>query len=152
MASSSDQDDGGLFAAINVTPLVDIMLVLLVAVMVAAPLIVSNPSIKVALPRAATAEETKASPLILSMTRQPGGSYKLFENGKETDEAGIRTRVPRLVKSDPELQAVIAADRGIPYGDVMHIVDLVRALGVTKFALNAESGGGPNAGGLSPGS
>jgi biopolymer transport protein ExbD len=146
--AAADHDDGGLFANINVTPLVDITLVLLVTFMVAAPLIVSNPSIKVALPRAATAEETKASPLILSMERAPGG-YKLYENGKETDEATIRSRVPGLVKKDPDLQAVIAADRGIPYGDVMHVVDLVRELGVTKFALNADGAAPGNPGGPS---
>jgi biopolymer transport protein ExbD len=140
MGGGSERDEGGLFACINVTPLVDITLVLLVVFMVAAPLIVASPSIKVALPRAVTADATKASTLVLSMARAPTGGYKMFSNGRETDEAGIRAQVPRLVNSDPELQAVIAADRGIPYGDVMHVVDLVRALGVSKFALDTDSG------------
>jgi biopolymer transport protein TolR len=139
MASGADRDDG-LFATINVTPLVDITLVLLVVFMVAAPLIVATPSIKMALPKAVTAEATQKSPLVLSMQRESAGGYKLFNNGHETNEAGIRALVPGLVKSDPELQAVIAADRGIPYGDVMHVVDVVRELGVTKFALNADTG------------
>ena len=139
MASSADRDEG-LFATINVTPLVDITLVLLVVFMVAAPLIVSNPSIKMALPKAVTAETTKPSTLVLSMQREGAAGYKLFNNGHETSEAGIRAMVPGLVKGDPELQAIIAADRGIPYGDVMHLVDVVRELGVTKFALNADTG------------
>ena len=139
MAAHTDSDDG-LFANINVTPLVDITLVLLVVFMVAAPLIVASPSIKVALPKAVTAEATKPSTLVLSMQREGANGYKLFEDGKQTDEASIRARVPALVKNDPDLQAVIAADRGIPYGDVMHVVDVVRALGVTKFALDADSG------------
>jgi biopolymer transport protein ExbD len=139
MAAASESDDG-LFATINVTPLVDIMLVLLVVFMVAAPLIVSSPSIKVALPKAVTAEATKPSTLVLSMQRQASGGFKLFNDGHETDEAGIRALVPKLVKGDPDLQAVIAADKGIANGDVMHLVDVVRELGVTKFALNAESG------------
>ncbi len=60
-AGGPNHDDGcgGMFAAINVTPMVDVTLVLLVIFMVAAPLIVANPSIKVALPKAATADETK---------------------------------------------------------------------------------------------
>jgi biopolymer transport protein ExbD len=141
MASSRSDGDEGLFAAINVTPLVDITLVLLIIFMVAAPLIVTSPSIKVALPQAVTAEATKASTLVLSLQREPSGSgYKLFSNGKETDERSIRAAVPGMVKNNPELQAVIAADKGIAYGDVMHIVDVVRELGVTKFALNAETG------------
>jgi biopolymer transport protein ExbD len=138
MAAASNDDDG-LFANINVTPLVDITLVLLVVFMVAAPIMVANNSIKVALPKAATADATKASTLVVSMARTPDG-YKLYEGGKETTEASIRQKVPSLVKTDPELQAIIAADRGIPYGDVMHVVDLVRELGVSKFALNSESG------------
>jgi biopolymer transport protein ExbD len=138
--AAAHRDDDALFAHINVTPLVDITLVLLVIFMVAAPLIVSRPSIKVALPKAVTAESTPASKLVLSLSRQPSGGYKLYQDGHETDERSIRASVPGLVKRDPDLQAIIAADRGIAYGDVMHVVDVVRELGVTKFALNAESG------------
>ena len=61
LAESTRRRDEGLFAAINVTPLVDITLVLLIVFMVAAPLIVETPSIKVALPKAVTAEATKAT-------------------------------------------------------------------------------------------
>ena len=140
MAGGSERDDGGLFATINVTPLVDITLVLLVVFMVAAPLIVSSPAIKMALPKAVTAEASKPSTLVLSLTREPAGGYKLYGNGRPTDEAGIRALVPGLVRTDPDLQAIIAADRGIAYGDVMHLVDVIRALWVTRFALNADSG------------
>jgi biopolymer transport protein ExbD len=140
MASGGSDREDSLFASINVTPLVDITLVLLVIFMVAAPLIVSHPAIKVALPKAVTAEAAQASKLVLSLTREPAGGYKLFNNGKETDEPGIRAVVPGLIQKDPELQAIIAADRGIAYGDVMHVVDVVRALGVTKFSLNADTG------------
>lgn len=128
-----------MFCGINVTPLVDITLVLLVIFMVAAPLIVAGPSIKVALPKAATADETKPSTLALTLERQPAGGYKLYNNGRLTDEAAVRALVPGLVRSEPALQAIIAADRGIAYGDVMHIVDVVKALGVTRFALNTQA-------------
>jgi biopolymer transport protein ExbD len=138
--AASGPEDGGCFSAINVTPLVDITLVLLVIFMVAAPLIVASPSIKVELPKAATADETKHSTLALTLERQPAGGYKLYENGRATDEAAVRALVPGLVKSEPALQAIIAADRGIAYGDVMHVVDLVKALGVTRFALNTQAG------------
>jgi biopolymer transport protein ExbD len=141
MGSAADRDESsGMFSSINVTPLVDITLVLLVIFMVAAPLIVSSPSIKVALPKAATGDDTKPSTLALTMARQPSGGYQLFHDGRPTDEAGVRALVPGLLKSEPALQAIIAADRGIPYGDVMHVVDVVKALGVTHFALNTQSG------------
>jgi biopolymer transport protein ExbD len=140
MAAATDREESGMFASINVTPLVDITLVLLIIFMVAAPLIVANPSIKVALPRAATGDDTPKSTLALTMARQPAGGYKLFTNGHETDEGAMRAVVAGLVKGQPELQAVIAADRGIAYGDVMHVVDVVKALGVSRFALNTEAG------------
>ena len=138
--AASGPKDGGCFSAINVTPLVDITLVLLIIFMVAAPLIVSNPSIKVDLPRAASADETKKSTLSLAMQPDPAHGYRLFANGKESDEPGVRALIGGMVAKDPELQAVIAADRRIPYGDVMHVVDLVKGLGVSRFALNTEAG------------
>jgi biopolymer transport protein ExbD len=139
MAGGAEKEDGGMFASINVTPLVDITLVLLIIFMVAAPLIVANPSIKVALPKATTGDETQKSTLAVTMERQGPAGYKLFTNGRETDEGAMRNAVAALVKTDPELQAVIAADRGIAYGDVMHVVDVVKALGVSRFALNTQA-------------
>ena len=136
--SSGDQDITG----INVTPLVDITLVLLIVFMVAAPLIVAAPSIKVALPKAATGDETPASTLALTLQREPAAASgcALFVNGKKTDETAVRPLVAGLVAHNPALQAVIAADRSIPYGDVMRIVDTIKGMGVSRFALNTEAG------------
>jgi len=139
MAGGADKEDGGMFASINVTPLVDITLVLLIIFMVAAPLIVANPSIKVALPKATTGDETQKSTLALTLERQNPSGYKLYTNGKATDEGAMRTAVAAAVKNEPQLQAVIAADRGIAYGDVMHVVDVIKALGVSRFALNTQA-------------
>ena len=133
-------DGGGCFADINVTPLVDITLVLLIIFMVAAPLIVSNPSIKVDLPKAATADETPRSPIALTLQPDPTRGYRLYANGKETDEEKARTLIAGLVGRDPQVQAIIAADKRIAYGDVMHVVDLVKSVGVAKFALDTEAG------------
>jgi biopolymer transport protein ExbD len=133
-------DGGGCFADINVTPLVDITLVLLIIFMVAAPLIVSSPSIKVDLPKAATADETQRSPIALTLQPDATKGYRLFANGKETDETKARTLIAGLVGHDPQVQAIIAADKRIAYGDVMHVVDLVKSLGVAKFALDTEAG------------
>jgi biopolymer transport protein ExbD len=92
------------------------------------------------LPKAATADETQRSPLALTMQSDPaGGNHRLFANGRPTDEAGVRTLIPGLVAKDPELQAIVSADRGIDYGDVMHLVDVIKSLGVSKFALSTEA-------------
>lgn len=140
MAATSPKggDDGAVISDINVTPLVDVTLVLLIIMMVAAPILANTPSIKVDLPRAATGDETQKSTLALTLSSQPAGGYALFANGEPTTDAALRTRLPALVKQSPELQVIIAADQRIAYGDVVHIVDLVKALGVHKFALNTD--------------
>ncbi len=138
MASGQAQDDSGLFSDINVTPLVDITLVLLIIFMVAAPLIVNNPSIKVELPRAVTGDQTPKATLALTLQRDPSGGYQLYANGEKNDERGVRELIPNLLAKDRDLQAIIAADKGIAYGDVMHVVDVVKALGVHRFALETE--------------
>ena len=127
-----------MIADINVTPLVDITLVLLIIFMVTAPMIVNNPSIKVELPKAATGDETLKSTLALTLSRDPLGRYKLYANGEKTDEPAVKAMIPDMLPKNEDLQAIIAADRGIAYGDVVHIVDLVKSLGVHKFALNTQ--------------
>lgn len=138
-AMPSGDDDGGIISDINVTPLVDIVLVLLIIFMVAAPMIVNNPSIKVQLPKAATGDETLKSTLALTLQRLEAGGYDLYRNGEKVEEAQLRTEIPELLKQNKDLQAIIAADRGIAYGDVIHVVDLVKSLGVVKFALNTDA-------------
>ena len=131
-------DDGAVISEINVTPLVDVTLILLIIMMVAAPILANTPSIKVALPRAATGDDTQKSPLALTLSAQPAGGYSLFANGEPITDAALRARLPALVRENPDLQVIIAADQRIAYGDVVHIVDLVQALGVHKFALNTD--------------
>jgi biopolymer transport protein TolR len=136
-----EDDEGGPSAItdINVTPLVDVTLVLLIIFMVTAPMIANNPSIKVELPKAATGDETLKSTLALTLSRDPSsGAVVLYANGEKTDEPAVKTMIPDMLSKNKDLQAIIAADRGISYGDVVHIVDLVKSLGVHKFALNTD--------------
>ena len=139
MAGGAYADEGGdaLISDINVTPLVDIVLVLLIVFMITVPSIVNNPSIKVDLPKASNSDDTLKSTLALTLQRTPAG-YDLFLNGEKTDEPKLKALIPGMVKENKNLQTIIAADKGISYGDVIHIVDLVKSLGVTKFALNTD--------------
>jgi len=138
--SGGDEDGGGMIADINVTPLVDITLVLLIIMMVAAPMIANNPSIKVELPKAASGDETQKTTLSLTLTKKASGEggFDLFLNGEKVDEPKARVVITDLVGKNKDIQAVIAGDKGIAYGDVMHIVDLVKTLGVTKFAMATD--------------
>ena len=135
-----DDDGPGMIADINVTPLVDITLVLLIIMMVAAPITANNPSIKVELPKAASSDETQKSTLSLTLSKKQGGQagFDLYVNGDKMDETKARGIISDLVGKNKDIQAVIAGDKGIAYGDVMHIVDLVKVLGVTKFAMATD--------------
>jgi biopolymer transport protein TolR len=138
-AYEDDEGGGGMIADINVTPLVDITLVLLIIMMVAAPLIVNNPSIKVELPKASTGDETQKS--TISLTLRKDGT--LFYGEEQLTEAVATERIKAETARSKEVQAIIAADKGVPYGNVMHLIDLVKSLGVTKFALNIDATPGP---------
>jgi biopolymer transport protein ExbD len=133
MAGGGSRGDDDMITDINVTPLVDIMLVLLIIFMLTANLIVA-PSIKVDLPSAATGEGVEPSTLALTMTKE----NKLFLNGKESTEAEVRLFVPAELQKKADLQAIIAADKEVSHGQVVHLIDLVRQLGISKFALNIE--------------
>ena len=124
-AAGPDLGDDEIIAGINVTPLVDIVLVLLIIFMVTTTYIV-NPSIKVDLPKAATAEET--TPSTVSVVVTSDGS----------DERALDGEVRKRVATKPDLQVIIAADAMARHGQVIHVVDLVKAAGVTRFAINTQ--------------
>lgn len=141
MAGGTDaypnEDEGGrMITEINVTPLVDIVLVLLIVFMVTTTYIV-NPSLKVDLPKAASGSETQKSSLALSLDK--GG--KLFLNGEAADETSVKAFIAAELPKNAELQAVIAADKSVPHGDVVHVIDVVKRAGVKKFAINVEAAG-----------
>ena len=129
-----DEDAGRMITDINVTPLVDIVLVLLIIFMVTTSYIV-NPSIKVDLPKAATGSDQVKTTLGLTLTKD--GS--LYLNGDKTDDAGLQRYIATELPKNPDLQAVIAADKVVPHGSVVHVIDLVKRAGVRKFAINVEA-------------
>jgi biopolymer transport protein ExbD len=139
MGASAPRDDDGPICAINVTPMVDLVLVLMIIFMVAAPLLSKASSIPVNLPKAVAAETTPASPLTLTLARSGAGAPQLYVDGKPSDEAAVRHLIPTLVAKNQDLQAIINADEGVDYGRVIRLVDLVKSLGVSKFALSTET-------------
>jgi biopolymer transport protein TolR len=126
-------DSDGMITDINVTPLVDIILVLLIVFMLTANLI-QKQAIEMELPKAATGETTQPTVLAISL----GRDGVLYLNGKQTDEAGLRAYLPDVAKKDSKAQAIIAADKAVAHGQVIHLIDLVRQAGIFKFALNID--------------
>src|SRR5436190_22941551 len=129
-----DEDAGRMITDINVTPLVDIVLVMLIIFMVTTSYIV-NPSIKVDLPKAATGSDQVKTTLGLTLTKD--GS--LYLNGDKTDDGGLQRYIAAELPKNADLQAVIAADKVVPHGNVVHVIDLVKRSGVRKFAINVEA-------------
>ncbi len=132
-ASGGGGDDEDGIYGINVTPLVDIMLVLLIIFMVASTYIV-KPSIEVDLPKAASGGETLDT--TLSLVLKADGA--LFMNGEPSDEAKVAARCREVGAKDKEAQAIIAADGGTKHELVVRLIDLVKSNGVTRFAINIE--------------
>ncbi len=129
LQDSGDEEITG----INVTPLVDVVLVLLIIFMVTANFIVRE-TMEVDLPKAANAGETVQGLLAVVMDRQG----RLFLDGEEVSEAQLRAKVAESVKRDAETRAILSADQALPYGEVMHLIDVVKGEGVSRFALNIE--------------
>jgi biopolymer transport protein ExbD len=130
-----DDDPGRMIVDINVTPLVDITLVLLIIFMVTASYIVS-PAIKVDLPKAASgSDQTKTT---LALTIQKDGS--MYLNGERSSDAAVAKYITDELPKNPDLQAIIAADRVVPHGEVVHVIDLVKRAGVHRFAINVDPG------------
>lgn len=136
-------DDAALISEINVTPLVDVMLCLLVIFMVTTSYVVAD-SLKVDLPEAATGDATEPSVVMITFTvEKDTGVRQLYLNGEKADENALRAHI-RKVKAEgkKDVQAVIAADKIASHGEVIHIIDLVKQEGILKFALNIDSGAG----------
>jgi len=123
----------GIIAEINVTPLVDIMLVLLIIFMLTANLIAKQ-AIEVELPRAS--QSTSLNPTTLAITLTRDGS--LFLNGKPTTPVGLREAVQDSVAKDPKTQAIISGDKSVSHGRVVWVLDVVKSLGVASFAIQID--------------
>jgi biopolymer transport protein TolR len=133
--TSYEDDDGGSGAIvdINVTPLVDIVLVLLIIFMVTAKLIAGR-AITVESPKT-VAGESVPSTLQVTIDRQS----KLYVNGAPVEGTpAVDAFVRRAVRDNPEVQVVITADVKVPHGEVMQIIDLVKGANVKRFGLTTE--------------
>ena len=139
MAGGANEDDDEI-TGINVTPLVDIVLVLLIIFMVTANFIVRE-TVEVDLPRAANGGETVQGLVNVVLDKQG----KLFFDGAEVGEDELRRKVAQALEKDKETRAIISADQSLPYGRVMRLIDVVKGQGIAKFALNIEKDVGPAA-------
>ncbi|MCD6496710.1 MAG: biopolymer transporter ExbD [Deltaproteobacteria bacterium] len=129
----SIKDDDDIMAGINVTPLVDITLVLLIIFMVTATFM-KDPVVPIELPRAATAQEAQVKNFALVLDAKG----KLYVNGHPSSLADAAKKLKAAHRADPSVQAIIAADGEVRHKQVIRVIDLVRRCGIVKFAVNVQ--------------
>jgi TolR protein len=124
-------------AEINVTPMVDVMLVLLVIFMVAAPLLTVG--VPINLPKSSAAQVTEPQqPLVVSINKD--GETFIGDDKVTGDD--LKTQLGRLASQDPTRIVYVRGDRGIEYGTLMDLLSEVNTAGFAKVSLLADAAGG----------
>ena len=128
------EDDGGIISEINITPMVDIMLVLLIIFMVTAPAMFT-PGIELEMPEAKTAEVVAQQEMGLLIDRDGG----LYLNGKLIDYTQLETNINELLTDGKEPVVLVGADQLTPHKYVVQALDFLRDKGVFKFAIQTQA-------------
>jgi len=123
----------GIVAEINVTPLVDIMLVLLIIFMLTAHLI-ARQAIEVDLPAASQSTAAQGTMLTVTLTREGA----LYVDGAPSTPDGLRAAVRAAIAKDPKAQAMIVGDKAVSHGRVVWVLDTIKSLGISSFAIQID--------------
>lgn len=136
MGAPKGTEEGALISEINITPMVDVMLVLLIIFMVTAPAMFM-PAIDLEMPEAATAENQDSQEFGVLVDR----SGQWYLNGKPTTKDGLVAAVEKARANNQDPVVLVGADRKVPYEQIMELLDFLRENGVFKFALNTVQPG-----------
>ncbi len=130
MAMNSGSRDESAMAEINVTPLVDVMLVLLIIFMVTAPALLRGVPVNLPETRAAQLPREKKS-LVLTITS--GGKIYLGET--EIPKTNLKQKISAILAQREDKEVYVRSDRRVPYGDVVRLLGDLKAAGVDKVGL-----------------
>jgi biopolymer transport protein TolR len=119
---------------INMTPLIDVMLVLLVIFIITAPLMTS--SLKLDLPRTDSATPTSAPAFIALAINADGG---LFFGDEPLARDALAQRVAAAAKANPQLEVQLRADQKVPYGNVAELIALIQQAGLNRIGFVTEA-------------
>ena len=133
MAMGSNKNDDGVISDINITPMVDVILVLLVIFMVTANFL-KKESININLPKVAKADANIKESTQIALTKDG----KFFIEGKSITEEDLVTSMSREAKLRPNMRVTLAADENLSYGSVSKLMGVLRRCGVTKIALSVK--------------
>ncbi len=131
--SFGDEDDGGVMSDINVTPLVDVVLVLLIVFMITVPAIVGNAPVKVNLPETSTfGGATEDLPMNIFIKRETNGTIAWYWNSDPMTVEIFRQKLKGVGKDQT---VTISADKDIPYSEVVKVMDVLSGFGIHKIWL-----------------
>lgn len=131
--SSDSGDPIAVMSSINITPFVDVVLVLLIIFMITAPALVKE-VMDIRLPKTATGDGQVMQTLGVAINKD--GNILL--NGNITDENGLTNAVKESLAQSKDSQAIISADIDVAYGRVVKVIDLLKTAGLEKFAVQVE--------------
>ena len=132
MALDENRREGAI-AQINVTPLVDVMLVLLVIFMVRAPIL--QQGVSVDLPEVTASPFTESEEQLVVAVTRDGGVYL---NDKPMEIKALREKLEAIVRLRPDRAVFLRADKTVPYGTVVDVMAAVRACGVRRLGMVTE--------------
>jgi biopolymer transport protein ExbD len=130
MSPFADHDDDGLMNEINMTPLVDVMLVLLIIFMVTIP--VMRHAVKIDLPHASSQKEN-TKPAQVTVSIDAGGN--VMWNDRKVDEAALSAKIAEAAEAQPQPELHLDADRKVPYEKVAQVMSVAQAGGLTRIAF-----------------
>jgi biopolymer transport protein ExbD len=137
--SSTYEDEAAPLSDINVTPLVDVTLVLLIVFMITVPAIVGTAPVKVELPESTDiAPELEPTAVVFTLKRGDLGEVQLYLNEDRVDEAAVRRYFAGLGATVAEQDVSLSAGKGLLWDDVVAVIDLLKSLGVEKLRLNTR--------------
>ncbi|HMY59969.1 MAG TPA: biopolymer transporter ExbD [Pseudomonadota bacterium] len=137
-AGEGDLDEEGIFAEINITPLTDIFLVLLIIFMVTSSVIAdagARSGLRVNLPKGATKE---VSPGSKDVTVAIGQDGKMMVDGKLVDGTELARLFAEAKTRDPATQIIVHADESTAHGRVVSVMELAKTAGLSRLAISTR--------------
>lgn len=133
MAGASNQNDDEPIAAINVVPLVDVILVVLIIFMVTAPLVL-KPVIDINLPKSSSGDEAPAAPLNVALS----ANGQLMVNGEASTTEQLALIATKTASEKPDTAAILQADKSVTLESLTAIIDVIKSAGIKKVAFSIE--------------
>jgi biopolymer transport protein ExbD len=133
MASNFDPSENDSISDINITPFVDVVLVLLVIFMVTAPMMVKE-TMNIKLPKGKSTERSSSKTIAVAISR----SGQILLNGELIEMTLLYDKALAIKQQNPDVQVLITADKEAVHGDVIKVLDQVKQAGLKNFAFQVE--------------